>query len=608
MTDETDLKELEYSIRKEINTFPKSQVKKFEQVDETTVHYCWGQNTIVFEFPNNYPESQPKIEYWIRSEVSEIHTNQLNNYISKIGKGKCLKTILQYNNNYKHLWDSEKNTKSEKDKKKEKFDLISDFRAKNPKYKNRISYPDYFILRTIEISKGEYLKDTEIEYAKRVKPKKIIKELTEEEKLLKKQKKEAQAIHQATGTMASFLKNIKISFDTDFKMSKKTKLISNIKGLSSFLMPTENRKEGIKARVIVDVCKLIKILGDEKMEWDGFIEEILIYATFIVANLSQNSETCQDIVESRANYVFWNLSKKIRGEIRDHLNDIMERVDIDLNFSMDIFKSFNEKEFSDFKFICLDETIIYAHKCILSVVCGGFELSKNEIYLPKEVSSFCAYQFIKFVYSPTFYGISKEELKKLQSEGIDYFSTFIKHEKLSKLFQNIFFDKKIEIDLESFMEKNIFELVSNNIKEKHSDIEFSCFDSKTDEIKILPAHKVVLTCRSVYFEKMFALGLLESTQQTIQSEFNVDVSKVILTYLYSETPNKNDYLNYENVVECLYASDMYMIRSLKTDCQNLIVQMIEKDNYESLIEIADEFNCPILVKALDVFGKKNKLK
>ena len=576
--------------------------KNYDIVDGTTAMYSKGNTTLNFEYPLTYPEEPPKVECFLNGESSDYHSSHLNEY-AKINKSKTWEIVNYFTKN-KNKFDIEKKAYEEKKKKTDEKELIENFLKENPKFKN---HGRYAILSEIEKSKGNYLDSSQTEYQKRSKFESLSrKTTTKEEKEKRAEKKKVQDIKQEKATMAKFLKQIQITENTELSETKKTNLVAHIKGLSSFLMFLENRKKAIEARIAFDIGTLIKILGDDKITWDYYIEEILIYATFIGANLAQFTETRQDLIESRVNYVFWSLSKRVRGEIRDHINDIMERLDIDLNFSMDIFKSFNQSTFSDFKFKCIDETIIYSHKCILNVLCGGFDLQENEFYVPKEISSFATYEFLKFIYSPSIYAVSKEHLGKLQNEGIDEFENYIKNERILTLFQNIFLGKKIEIEMDNLMEDQIFKLLKDST-EHYPDIEFSCFNSKTEEIEILKAHKVILTSRSDYFEKMFALGLVESTQEIIESEFDVDVTKVILTYLYCQNPDSNKYLNNQNVINCLYASDMYMIRSLKIDCQNVISGMIEKDNFESLIQISDEFNCPILLKNIQLFVKEKKI-
>jgi hypothetical protein len=92
-------------------------------------------------------------------------------------------------------------------------------------------------------------------------------------------------------------------------------------------------------------------------------------------------------MEMRVISSFWTLSKRMRGEIRHHLNIIIEKCGKSFTFSMDIFKLFNQPSFSDFKFICSDETIIHAHKFIIHSFCENFDLTKNSCHVPEDISS-----------------------------------------------------------------------------------------------------------------------------------------------------------------------------------------------------------------------------
>jgi hypothetical protein len=193
----------------------------------------------------------------------------------------------------------------------------------------------------------------------------------------------------------------------------------------------------------------------------------------------------------------------------------------------------------------------------------------------------------------------------MKSEGIELLFKHVKDSNILEFFNEK--DDKIEKEtesLDSYIDKKILNLFQTK---KYTDVSFSCLNVESNEMEIIPAHKGVLACRSEYFEKMFTLGLSESTQDVIELDLNSTIAKIILNYLYCETPNCSELLDSENVIECLYAADLHEIRTLKLNCEHFIVKMIDFENFETLVDIADEFNCPVMLQGLKEFSFAKKL-
>jgi hypothetical protein len=607
---------------------------EMEIVEDNVIHFTFKRNQLlIFTFSKDYPVLSPKIEVW-KSEILEHHTERINELSKElIGQNSIFKLLLTYDNE-KEKWDKEYSTiQRELFKKKEEMDkslAVETFGSEASKY----SLKDQ--RRMLEIAKEKTINMELYELKARV-PQKI--EMYQEDYLFYLEKENAKNISQATGTLFSFLKKISVINEKSFSIERKIEIISNLKALSSFTMNVENQQKSAEEKVILDIINVIKCISEGNMKFDAYVEEILIFSTFIASVLCNHPSVLKDIIEMRTSSLFWILSKRTRGETRHHLNIIIQKIGTNFNFSLDIFKLFNQSSFSDFKFICEDKKVFQVHKCIIGTFCKGFDLSKDSFSVPSTVSSFATYNFLKFIYIPTMFYESEKYMNVMKLEGIEILINHINDPNIMDIFKSI--NKKVEIferkeienktltffeeiqleeetrikseilkkkdsemlknlkQMEILVEKRIYNLLESK---EYSDVSFSCLNLKSGEIEYIPCHKAIIACRSEYFEKMFTLGLSETNQKIIESEFNSEIMKIILNYLYTESPDRSDLLTHENVIECLYASDLYMILSLKNDCEKMIVKMIEKSNFESLMKISDEFNCEILQRGLKIYS------
>jgi hypothetical protein len=613
-----------------------------ETMEENLVHITHKNILLVLEFPENFPGSPLKVEVW-STKLLEHHTEELQKYADTLtSSSNCIfQTYNQLQRN-KKIWDSQV-LLLEKQKARHKEECI------------RKEFIEAFG-KPIGIDLPEMIRRLEIKNAKKFDislisiPKPVVVQVEIPKTKEELEKEEAKNVHQAKGTMFKFLNKLSVQ-GIELNLEKKTEILANIKGFSTFIMSLENQKKAATENAILEIVNLIKFFANEKLTWDAYCEEIMIHATFVASKLSNYSNVLQNLFEMRLNSLFWILSKRMRGEIRYHLNIILEKLGTNLSFELDLFKLFNDPTISDFTFICADETVLHAHKCIIFAFCVDFDLKKDSCTLSSEITSFAAFNFLKFIYGPTIFYENEENLNKMEEGGINELLNHVKEQKILNIFKkyqkNIQTNKRIEVyekpksapmtkkdlknnfikqakevilmnsgeieklqktkkEMNLLVEKQIFQLCCNN---DYSDLSFSCIDSEKEETVLIPVHKPILICRSDYFQTMFASGLSESTQEVIDGEFNAEITKIVLNYLYNnETINAKEYIKPHNVVECLYASDLYMILPLKSDCEKIIVTMINLDNFDSLTNIADEFNCPILLEGLKKFSSKNDLK
>jgi hypothetical protein len=607
---------------------------EIEIVEDNVIHFTFKKNhLLIFEIPKEYPALNPKIEVW-KSEILEYHTGRINELSKEFIGQNCIFKLLLAFDNEKENWDKEfvfkKRELVKKQEERDKSQAVETFGSEASKF------PLKDQRRMLEIVKEKNINMELYEFKPQLSSPKT--QMTVEES----EKRNAKKVSQASGTLYSFLKKISVIDEINFSIERKIELISNLKALSFYSMSVDHQQKSAEEKVIIDVINVIKCFSDEKMKFDAYVEEILIFSTYIASVLCNQPSVLKDLLEMRINSLFWILSKRMRGEIRHHLNIIIQKIGTNLHFSLDIFKLFNNSCFSDFNFICEDKTVFQAHRCIIGSLCKDFDLSKESYLVPSNVSSFATFNFLKFIYSPMMYYESEKNIEKMKSEGIEILMKHIEDSNVVEIFKSI--DKKVvtlerkEIEnqnlsyleslkleeekinrseiinkkdteilkklkkTENLVEKKIYKLLE--LKE-FSDISFLYLNVKSGDLEEIPAHKAILTCRSEYFEKMFTLGLSESNQKIIESEFNSEITIIILNYLYTDSPNKSNILTEENVIECLYASDLYMILSLKNDCEKMILKMIEKQNFEPLMKIADELNCEILLKGLKEFSNSN---
>lgn len=117
----------------------------------------------------------------------------------------------------------------------------------------------------------------------------------------------------------------------------------------------------------------------------------------------------------------------------------------------------------------------------------------------------------------------------------------------------------------------------------NSDITFQCKDGG-----FLQAHKLVLTSRCEFFERMFAHKTVESASNVVQCDFKRNVMKSALEYIYSGKFDEG------NVYELYEVADYYHITDLKMMCLKILIRQITSSNVISLLRYAESLNDPEL--------------
>lgn len=117
----------------------------------------------------------------------------------------------------------------------------------------------------------------------------------------------------------------------------------------------------------------------------------------------------------------------------------------------------------------------------------------------------------------------------------------------------------------------------------------------------LKSHKAILCARSVVFEKMFSSDTLESKTGIIECNFELEVMKNLLEYVYSDRVS----VNLLKAKESYEAADYYQIPSLMGICVNFLKNNLNSKNAKEIIDFAEKFNVETLKEATSIYTKKS---
>ena len=119
---------------------------------------------------------------------------------------------------------------------------------------------------------------------------------------------------------------------------------------------------------------------------------------------------------------------------------------------------------------------------------------------------------------------------------------------------------------------------------KDADITFLFEDGQ-----IITAHKVILSARAPYFEKMFDSGMEEATSKEIRvRDVEHNVFRAVLQHLYSGAAPVN---LAEIALEVHAAADKYGLDELKELCESCVCDNLRADNVVDVFVFAEERSC-----------------
>eukprot|EP01119_Soliformovum_irregulare_P017869 TRINITY_DN5373_c0_g1_i1.p1 TRINITY_DN5373_c0_g1~~TRINITY_DN5373_c0_g1_i1.p1 ORF type:complete len:481 (+),score=107.22 TRINITY_DN5373_c0_g1_i1:71-1513(+) len=119
----------------------------------------------------------------------------------------------------------------------------------------------------------------------------------------------------------------------------------------------------------------------------------------------------------------------------------------------------------------------------------------------------------------------------------------------------------------------------------------------------IPAHKVILACRSETFRREFSGGLVESTlDRIIVEDISEDIFRTMLRYLYSDFFQ----LEPERAVDMMLLANRYMVPRLQELCERQIDDFVDAENAAGLFELADRVRAAQLRRSCLYYLRTNK--
>ncbi|XP_035715429.1 TD and POZ domain-containing protein 1-like [Folsomia candida] len=123
---------------------------------------------------------------------------------------------------------------------------------------------------------------------------------------------------------------------------------------------------------------------------------------------------------------------------------------------------------------------------------------------------------------------------------------------------------------------------------ENADVTFSV------EGKTITAHKLILTCRSDYFAKMFSNEWKEGDGSKIEiKDTKHDVFEAFLFYIYHDEVKFLDD-EYENIFDLMKLADSYCDITIRRECERILIHNIDEDNAFFLVRNAASANASAL--------------
>ena len=117
-----------------------------------------------------------------------------------------------------------------------------------------------------------------------------------------------------------------------------------------------------------------------------------------------------------------------------------------------------------------------------------------------------------------------------------------------------------------------------------------CFNDviiKTDNNQKIPANRMVLSCYSTFFEKMFKSKMKEQYQHSVYVKGIEEKSlKPLIDYIYSGQIT----INSDNVMSLLAGADYLQLDEVKDFCFDFMEEKLTSDNYFTFLNLANLYN------------------
>ena len=104
--------------------------------------------------------------------------------------------------------------------------------------------------------------------------------------------------------------------------------------------------------------------------------------------------------------------------------------------------------------------------------------------------------------------------------------------------------------------------------------------------ELIAAHRMVLSCHSLYFQAMFQSGMLEQYQDTVEmGQVDGKCVKMLIDYMYTCEIN----INIDNVLGLLDASDYLQLDDVKGFCLEFLGSILEPNNAIQIFKIVNSY-------------------
>lgn len=128
---------------------------------------------------------------------------------------------------------------------------------------------------------------------------------------------------------------------------------------------------------------------------------------------------------------------------------------------------------------------------------------------------------------------------------------------------------------------------------EHSNVTFLVEDTK------IPAHKLILSARSSYFQGLFGDNFAEATQAEIELKVPLEAFKAVLKFVYTGRISLVS-LNLEQITEVCELADQYFFESLKQKISTHLIKMLSLDNCADILNASHLFSLNELqIKSLE---------
>ncbi|CAH1408250.1 unnamed protein product [Nezara viridula] len=130
---------------------------------------------------------------------------------------------------------------------------------------------------------------------------------------------------------------------------------------------------------------------------------------------------------------------------------------------------------------------------------------------------------------------------------------------------------------------------------------------KSDDDKLIKAHKCILAARLEYFHHMLLGGWSESSSSAVlHLDCPLKSLEVLLDFIYSnETPSSIATESFENIGKLLIVSDQLICNDLKEICEIALVNALNLKNAATMLQVSYVYNAPQLKKTVMQFISLN---